>query len=181
MRKVPHNLIAIDLAMHQTGIAVFRSTNDELTQWELKETITIKDVINGEKFQEGDVRQLVLGFNNIIQAYPVQYSDIVWVEYNPEDINKALEKFQLCIGSMILQYKSATELVNANHWMAVANKYCDYKRKTFPAGREGNKKWILANCTKLFPDHHFASQDEADASFMGWTMIQDYLAKGMRL
>ena len=180
--NVPHNLIAIDLAMHQTGITVFESTNDELTQWKIHTTITIKDLLNGEKFQEGSTRQLGLAFETLMEAYhAMNYCDIIWVEYNGEEINKSLEKFQLCIGSMLFSYKSATEFVNATHWMALADKYAPEHRKTFPAGREGNKKWIRANCLKLFPDYKFNSQDEMDSTLMGWTMIQDYLSKGRRL
>ena len=177
-----HNLVAIDLAMHQTGIAVFESEPGDTLHWKLKDTLTIKDLLNGEKYEEGSSRQLILALKTIIGKYhTLDYADWIWVEYNPQDINKALEKFQLSVGAMLVQYKSSTEFVCANHWLAVANHLAPVKRSSFPEGRAGNKKWIAECCKKLFPDYEFGSQDEMDATLMGWTMIQEYLQKQIAL
>lgn len=157
-------LISIDLAIRQTGIAVFTDRHLDLTA-------TIKQTL-GKVYSPLDVQQLKIAFMNVdgLGKYLDKNARIL-IEYNTINNSQKLTDFALEVKGYLLGQGYDVIMINANHWMRLADKWLALKRNNYPSGRENNKIWIRALADHIFPDHKFNSQDEMDATIMGATYL----------
>ena len=168
-------IISIDLAIHQTGIAVFEAKDDFLTSPavpKLLYTATKKETL-GSAYKILDLLQLrkMEVTNGFLYWLKNEYKegDIILVEWNPSSLSHLLEKFTISVVSYLWGLGYHVIPIQANRWMNIANAIYVIKRDKYGDGREENKKWISDLATTFFPAWHFATQDEKDATIMGLT------------
>ena len=156
------NLISVDLAMHQTGLAFFDGKS-------LINTNTMKDTIKG-KYQELNIEQLE-GLKDTLLSFISPYKEqaTILLEWTPEDINKRLERYQISVISYLAGLGYKVIPINANRWLRILDDLVPIKRDSYKAGREGNKEWLVALTKHIFKTYQFQSQDEIDATMMGLT------------
>ena len=158
------NLISVDLAMHQTGLAFFHDT-------ELINTQTLEETIKG-KYQELNIEQLE-ELKGTLLPFLSDYKEqaLVLVEWTPQDINKRLEKYQISVISYLAGLGYKVLPINADRWLRILNNMVPIKRDKYPAGRQGNKDWLVALTKHIgaLKEYAFKSQDEIDATMMGLT------------
>ena len=157
-------LVSIDLAIRQTGIAVFTNRHLDLTA-------TIPQTL-GKKYNPLDVQELKVAFLQPegLSKYLDKKARII-IEYNTIINSHKLTDFALEVKGYLLGQGYDVVMINANHWMKAADKWLAIKRNTYPSGREHNKEWIKALVDHIFPNHKFMSQDEMDAALMGATYL----------
>ena len=153
-------LISVDLAIRQTGIAVF--TNQHLDY-----TATIPDTL-GQTYKPLDCYELEDGLNkeNGLMSYLSKDATII-IEYNTNIRSPKLLEFVLEVKGYLIGKDYHIIMINSTHWMSIADKYFAVKRRTFPTGREYNKMWIKKLADHMRPKYPFKSQDEIDATVMG--------------
>ena len=156
-------LISLDLAVHQTGIAIFDDRK-------LVGTYTLKHTLKGT-YNPMDCDQLL---DELVNREPksegllnlLPKDAYIIIEYNTELQALHLVEFDLELKGLLIGLGYHILLINTNHWMRVASNYA-IRRDEFPPGRDGNKAWIAELCKFLYPNHEFKSQDELDATLMG--------------
>lgn len=170
-------IFSIDLAIHQTGIAVFEVKDDFLTSPpalpKLLYTATKKETL-GSAYKVLDLVQLrkmesTNGFLWWLKNECNMKQDIILVEWNPSSLSHLLEKFTISVVSYLCGLGYHVIPIQANRWMTIADALYVIKRNKYEDTREGNKKWISDLATNFFPTFHFSTQDEKDATVMGVT------------
>ena len=153
-------LISIDLAIRQTGIAVFTGRH-------LDATATIEHTL-GALYNPIDVVSLKKAFSdaNGIGKYLNKDARII-IEFNTQVRSTKLLMFAVEVKGYLLGQGYDVLMLNANHWMSIADRMLALKRNHWASGRENNKLWLKALSEHLFPNWKFNSQDEIDATIMG--------------
>ena len=175
-------IVSIDLAIHQSGVAVFAVKDDFLTVFSMPKmefTTTIKDTY-GSKYKILDHTQFrkleANGFFKYLEDLKKMFeaNEIIWlVEWNPCELSQLLEKFTISVVSYLWGKGYNVIPIQANRWFDVADKTYALKRDKYPSTREGNKKWIADVCAVFWPRYTFKSQDEEDASLMALTFLNN--------
>lgn len=159
--STPTKLISVDLAIRQTGIAVFDGPH-------LVYTATIEKTL-GSVYKPLDCYQLEDGLYK--EGGLMSYLDkdaVILIEFNEMTKGKpSLIEFALEVKGYLIGKGYHVIMINANHWMKVADRMLAIKRRTCPAGREYNKLWIKKECEHIYPKFPFKTQDEMDAALMG--------------
>ena len=161
MSVAPNKIISVDLAIRQSGIATFEGTH-------LISTATIEKTL-GQVYKPLDCYQLEDGLcrEGGLMSY-LDKNAVILIEYNEMTKGKPrLIEFALEVKGYLIGRGYHVIMMNATHWMKVADRCLAVKRKSCPAGRDYNKLWISKECEHLFPKFPFKSQDEKDAALMG--------------
>lgn len=175
-------IVSIDLAIHQTGVAVFAVKDDFLTVFSMPHmefTKTIKDTY-GAKYKILDHTQFMKlekdGFFKYLADLRIMFAtnEIIWlIEWNPSELSHLLEKFTISVVSYLWGKGYNVIPIQANRWFDVADKTYALKRDKYPSTRAGNKMWIADVCHVFWPKYQFQSQDEEDASLMALTFLNN--------
>lgn len=157
-------LISVDLAIRQTGIAVFTDTH-------LDYTATIPETL-GAIYKPLDMHQLEDGLeaDRGLMSFLDKNATII-IEYNTHVRSPKLLQFVLEVKGYLIGKGYHPILINSNHWMALADKFFAIKRHSFPSGRDYNKLWIKKIADHIIPKYPFKSQDEIDATVMGMVYL----------